>query len=263
MCLILVAIRPRPGSHVLLLANRDEFHARASAAAAPWGEDVRVLGGRDLVAGGSWLATRSDGRFAAVTNLRTGSPVSAPRSRGDLVRDYVLGGMPARAYLESVLPQLSQFAPFNLIVGDADAVFALDGTTRNIRQLGAGLHAIGNGPLDAEWSKARRLRMRAGDLLRADACDTDLLDLLRDPAQASDDELPDTGVGLERERLLSSIFIGGVQYGTRASTLLHIGSDAAIRCRERGFGPNAIVLGESAWHATPSSGWRPASGTTP
>ena len=255
MCLILVGLNARPGSRVLLLANRDEFHARASAAAAPWSEDVRVMGGRDLVAGGSWLATRSDGRLAAVTNLRRGIPGSAPRSRGDLVRDFVLGDMSARAYLEGLLPQLAQFAPFNLIAGDANAVFALDGSTHSVRELGSGLHAIGNGPLDAAWPKARRLLRAARELLRSGAGDAELLALLRDTAQAPDGELPDTGVGLERERLLSPIFITGEVYGTRASTLLDIRDDHDASLIEIGFGPDAVSRGCAQWRHVPGVGW--------
>lgn len=258
MCLILVGIQARPGSRVLLLANRDEFHARASATAMPWREDLRVLGGRDLVAGGSWLAVRSDGRFAAVTNLRNGPPTAAPRSRGDLVHDFVLGEMPASDYLAGLLPLLAQFAPFNLIAGNAEGVFVLDGTTRSVRQLGAGLHAIGNGPLDREWPKARRLRMRTEALMDDHHTgDIELLSLLRDAAQAPDDELPDTGIDLKRERLLSPIFIDGEHYGTRASTVLEIDSEGAIRFFERSFAPAAIVRDESSWRATSTTAWQP------
>ncbi len=82
MCLLLIAVDATPEFPLLVLGNRDEFHARASASAQPWVEDERVVGGRDLVAGGTWLALHSDGRFAAVTNLRTGVPATAPRSRG-------------------------------------------------------------------------------------------------------------------------------------------------------------------------------------
>jgi len=53
MCLLLIAIDAAPGLPLLLLGNRDEFHARASAPAQPWSEDARVVGGRDLVAGGT------------------------------------------------------------------------------------------------------------------------------------------------------------------------------------------------------------------
>lgn len=263
MCLILVGIQAHPGSRVLLLANRDEMHARASAAAAPWQDDPRVLGGRDLVAGGSWLAVRSNGRFAAVTNLRNGAPVAAPRSRGDLVRDFVLGEASVPAYLAGLLPLLEQFAPFNLIAGDADGVFVLDGGTRRIRQFGPGLHVVGNGPLDSEWPKARRLRLSAAACMDKQASGiSSLLSLLRDGAQAADDELPDTGIGLERERMLSSIFIEGERYGTRASTVLDIGSGGTIRFCERSFGPVAIEYGDSTWDGAVASGWQPVSGAT-
>lgn len=256
MCLILVAIHARPGSCVMLLANRDEFHARASTTAAPWNEDPRILGGRDLVAGGSWLAARSDGRFAAVTNLRTGTPASAPRSRGDLIRQYVTGDTPAQAYLENLLPQLAQFGPFNLIAGDADAVFALDGSTRSVRRLDAGLHLIGNGPLDDPWPKARRLRLCAEAALRSNASDADFLALLRDTVQAADHQLPDTGVGIERERLLSSIFISGENYGTRASTLLDIRDGGRIGLTELSFAANGVPAGHSRWRYVPDGpGW--------
>ena len=77
MCLVLIAIGVVPRTPLLLLGNRDEFHGRASAAAQPWNEDARIAGGRDLVAGGTWLAARSDGRFATVTNVRSGVPATA------------------------------------------------------------------------------------------------------------------------------------------------------------------------------------------
>ena len=89
-----------------------------------------------------------------------------------------------------------------------------------------------------------------------------LLSLLRDGAQAADDELPDTGIGLERERVLSSIFIEGERYGTRASTVLDIGSGGTIRFCERSFGPVAIEYGDSTWDGAVASGWQPVSGAT-
>src|SRR5262245_32121020 len=102
MCLLLIAVDAVPGRPLLLLGNRDEYRARLSAAAAPWEDDARVVGGRDLVAGGGWLALRNDGRFAAVTNVRTGLPATAPLSRGWLVRDFVLGDIGPQAFLDAV-----------------------------------------------------------------------------------------------------------------------------------------------------------------
>ncbi|MCB1569126.1 MAG: NRDE family protein [Xanthomonadales bacterium] len=256
MCLILVGVQARAGSRVLLLANRDEFHARAAARAAPWHEDARVLGGRDLVAGGSWLAVRHDGRFAAVTNVRCGQPRTAPRSRGELVRDFVEGEMRAADYLDAVRDRFDQYSPFNLIVGDAEQVLALDGVSRTIEPLSAGLHAISNGALDDHWPKMQTLRQHAAQCLRQSPDPSALLDLLRDTTTAPDAQLPDTGFGLERERLLSPIFIVGEHYGTRASTLLEIGEDGRVDLIERSFGPHGVHTATSAWrHAADDSAW--------
>lgn len=258
MCLILVGINARPGSRVLLLANRDEFRARASAAVAPWAEDAEVLGGRDLVAGGSWLAVRGSGRFAAVTNVRNGPPRPAPRSRGDLVRDYVLGDTNAEAWLAALQPEVEQFAPFNLILGDGGRVLAFDGSTRQVHVLEPGLHAISNGPLDQPWPKMRRVRILAQAALAAQAASNAcLLDVLHDRRAAPDAQLPDTGFGLERERALSPIFIAETDYGTRASTLLELKDTGVIELVEQRFGTAGHPIGQDHWrHASRVQGWR-------
>jgi uncharacterized protein with NRDE domain len=134
-------------------------------------------------------------------------------------------------------------------------VFALDGGTRGIRRLAAGLHAVGNGPLDAEWPKARRLRAQVRTALQGDVPAVRWLDLLRDTALAADDELPDTGIGIERERLLSPIFIAGDAYGTRASTVLDIRDDGVVDLMESRFGPHAARIGTGRWTHPPGTGW--------
>lgn len=255
MCLILVGIAARPSSRTLLLANRDEFHARAAAPAAPWDEAPDVLGGRDLVAGGSWLAVRVDGRFAAVTNLRNGLPRPAPRSRGALVSGFVLGEERAESWLDALRGRIDDYAPFNLVLGDATGVCAFDGSSGSARRLEPGLHAISNGPIDRDWPKMRRIREAVADALAHGADDDDLLALLRDPEPAPDAQLPDTGFGLERERQLSPIFIAGTDYGTRASTLVEQGDDGALRCIERRFAAAGRISSQSEWRSR-GSGWR-------
>lgn len=247
MCLILVGIDPRPGNRVLLLANRDEFHARASAPAGPWVEDSAVVGGRDLVAGGSWLAVRGDGRFAAVTNVRNGPPKPAPRSRGDLVRDYVLGNETTAQFLARLQPQIALFAPFNLLLGDGAGVVAFDGTTQQARPLGAGLHTLSNGPLTAPWPKMQRLEQLTADALADGAGPDALLALLRDRQPAPDEQLPQTGFDQARERMLSPIFTHANGYGTRASTVVEIADDGQIDLIEVGFDPDATPADEVHW----------------
>jgi uncharacterized protein with NRDE domain len=244
-----------PGKPLLLLGNRDEFRARASAAAAPWKEDVRVVGGRDLVAGGSWLAIRADGRHAAVTNVRSGLPATAPRSRGWLVRDFVLGEMSPRDFLGTVHADVEDYGAFNLVVGDRRATWAYGSAESGPAELEPGVHVISNGRIGVHWPKTERLRQRfvaeTSSASASDADDARLLDLLADEQQPSDEVLPDTGVGLELERLLAPVFVrGSAHYGTRASTLAYLTPDGGARLRERGFGDNARVDNDCAWRLT-------------
>src|SRR3954471_5939337 len=140
MCLLLIAVRTIPDKPLLLLGNRDEFRARATASAALWPEDPRIVGGRDLVAGGAWLALRTDGRHAAVTNVRTGLPATAPKSRGWLVRDYMLGDAHPRDFLDTVHADVESYGAFNLVVGDHDETWAYDAADSAPRLLETGVH---------------------------------------------------------------------------------------------------------------------------
>ena len=253
MCLLLIAIDSTPDLPLLLLGNRDEYHGRPSAPAAPWREDARVVGGRDLTAGGTWLGLRQDGRFAAVTNLRTGVPATAPKSRGWLVRDFLLGDSTPIAWLDLVRSQAADYGPFNLVVGDRHGVFALGSSEGMVRALAAGVHVVSNGALGVAWPKTARLQRAFRDALRsgAERDEASLLDLLRDEASPRDEELPDTGIGLELERRLAPVFIRGDKYGTRAGSLVLRHSDGSLVLRERRFGPAASFDGEDRWQALP------------
>ena len=258
MCILLLAlacVRDRP---LLLLANRDELRERATATAAPWIEDAECVGGRDLRAGGTWLAQHGNGRFAAVTNQRTGLPVSAPRSRGALVAGFVLGQRSAADFLAQVMADAEDYAPFNLLLGDQHGVWLLDGNQRRPQRLEAGIHLISNGGAATHWPKTRRLQQRfqaaeaAGNTTSAG-----LLDLLMDDQQPADAELPDTGVGLALERMLAPVFIRGERYGTRASTLLWHGADGAMELHERSFDAHGQT-GTVGWRHQPAlAGWQP------
>lgn len=259
MCLLLIAIDSTPGVPLLLLGNRDEFHARATANAQVWSDDARVVGGRDLVAGGSWMALRDDGRFAAVTNLRTGIPANAPQSRGWLVRDFVLGDEPPSAFLTALQKSAGEYGPFNLVVGDRAGVFALGSTDVVVRELGKGAHVISNGAIGVHWPKTERLQRRYEKITRDESQAFDesrLLDLLGDESQPPDPMLPDTGVGLDLERRLAPIFIRGDIYGTRASTLLARNGEGSLILHERRFAPLAAANGTSRWRADAGHGFQ-------
>jgi uncharacterized protein with NRDE domain len=275
MCLLLLAFNVTPDRPWLLLGNRDEFHGRASAPAQAWIDAPDVVGGRDLEAGGTWLALHRNGRFAAVTNVRNGQPRRGPRSRGELVAGFVRGIDTPSYYAAAIARHSDEYGPFNLIVGDRRAAAGASSALPQSWAFGRGLHVLSNGPPGADWPKVRRLRERFAALLQSvevdkasvrdatpsgagDASshgwpdDAVLLDLLGDIGSAPDAELPDTGVGVELERRLAPIFIVGSQYGTRASTLAYARGDGSCVLVERGFGPDGVALGEARVRTPPA-----------
>jgi len=244
MCLIVVAWRADPRFSLLLAGNRDEFHARASAVAAPWPGAPHVVGGRDLQAGGSWLALAPGGRFAAVTNVRDPSAMrAAARSRGELVSAFLLGAMPAGEYASAVWAQRAAYNPFNLLVGDGSSCWYVGSRSGPPSALEPGVHAVSNAELDTPWPKVRRARAAMESALASESPDMALAGMLADRERAPDAELPDTGVGLEWERRLSAPFIVGQEYGTRASSLVHVRADGTGRLVETSHGPGGILGG--------------------
>lgn len=251
MCLILLALNVVPERPWLLLGNRDEYHARPSAAAQAWADAPEVIGGRDLEAGGSWLAVNRNGRFAAITNVRSGTARRGSRSRGELVATFARGrGAPAAYAAETALHR-DEFGPFNFVVGDHAVAACASSLRGEAWSLGPGVHVLSNGPPDASWPKVERLRegflalVRDGESREEGLDDTGLLDLLADVTQPPDDELPETGVPFELERILAPIFIRGERYGTRASTLAYARSDGRLVLHERRFGPGGVPAGET------------------
>lgn len=246
MCLILLALDVVPGRPWLLLGNRDEFHARATAPAAAWADHPDVAGGRDLVAGGSWLALNRNGRFAAVTNVRDRSAPPAPRSRGALVGDYVASATPPADYAAAIAARRTEYGPFNLVVGNAAGAVFVSSIDGEPRALDRGVHAFSNGSREDEWPKMQRLRRGLETMQQSGKWeDAAFLELLADTHQPSDLDLPDTGVGIALERALAPVFIVGDSYGTRASTLAYARADGAMVLYERRFGPRGAAQGET------------------
>jgi len=255
MCLIAFAWQSHPRYPLVLIANRDEFHARPAAAAGLDPEASQVYGGRDLVEGGSWLQVSTRRRLAAVTNVRAGlQPAKKPRSRGWLVRDFVRGDDRVRGFAAATEPAASEYGAFNLLIWDGVALaFASNHQGFAHRIIASGLHAMSNGAFDAPWPKSGHatraveawLASAPGNAHRMDrAALMPLFDALADTTLAPDALLPDTGVGMELERTLSPPFVAGDAYGTRCSSVVLIGADHCVFA-ERRFGPKAAPAGES------------------
>lgn len=254
MCLIAVAWEAHPRYRLALIANRDEFHDRPTAPAAADPQRPDIYGGRDLQAGGSWLLASTRGRLAAVTNVRVGGQGEpAPRSRGALVSGFVHGAAPAGEHLAALAPAAADYGPYNLLAWDGGALaFASNHPLAATHAVSAGVHAMSNGAFDACWPKSGHATRALAAWLQSPAARGDadapalapLFDALADTTPAPDAALPDTGVGLALERLLSPPFVRGERYGTRCSTVVLVDDDR-ITFVERRFDPQARVLGES------------------
>lgn len=243
MCLIVFAWRPGHSLPLVVAANRDEFHARPSAPLGRWADAPGVLAGRDIETGGTWMGVGPGGRFAAVTNIRDPAQPLGAISRGTLPAAFLRGEWPAAAYLDELAGRCERYTGFNLLVSDGRQLGYLNARDRRPTLLGAGVYSLSNDRLNSPWPK----QLKALSLLRehlAEPSPQALLALLADREQPADAQLPSTGVPLEWERQLSSIFITGQDYGTRTSTVLLQHADGRRQLIERSFGPHGVARGD-------------------
>lgn len=236
MCLILFAQNAHPDYPLVFAGNRDEFYERPTAPAAYWDEAPHVLGGRDLKAGGTWLGVTTRGHWATVTNVRDQMPSrdDAP-SRGHLVTDYLREEPDPKAYLDEVDSRADQYNGFNLLVGTREHAFYLSNRDGMPRAVEPGIHGMSNAQLDDQWPKVERGTSNLQTVLNEEVTVERLLDLLDDRQPAPHDELPETGVGPETERMLSPPFIDGDKYGTRASTVILMHRSGTVTFAEQSY----------------------------
>jgi uncharacterized protein with NRDE domain len=238
MCLIVFAWRVIPTVPLVAAANRDEFYARATAPAGVWPEHPNIYAGRDLLAGGSWMGiTQNAGgeptpsRFAAITNIRAPSEHkdNAP-SRGHLVSDFLAGDMSPQEYVDAIRADAAAYNGFNLVLADRDTLIWFsnkgDDDTRNGKPLEPGIYGLSNALLDAPWPKVLKTKAQFASLLCLGAPDEAFFEMLADTTPAPDLRLPDTGVPLDLERVLSAVRIEAPGYGTRTSTVVKLYAEA-------------------------------------
>lgn len=236
MCVAAIAWNASDRWQLVAIGNRDEFHARPTAALAAWA-DGRILAGRDLQAGGTWLGV-SAGRFALVTNQRVpGYPKPELASRGALVTDWLRGNPPAR---------INQMNPFNLWLADqAGLQFMTNHPDADSMPLSPGIHGLSNGARGDRWFKTLRLEQALSDWLDGARPEADLFTALRDETPQSADP----------EDAYSSVFIRNPAYGTRCSTVVLVDTAGQGRIIERRYDPDGVMTGETAlnfvWPAQP------------
>ena len=246
MCILFVAWRQSRAYPLVVAANRDEFHHRATAPLQWWQEAPRLAAGRDLEAGGTWLGVTRGGRFAALTNVRHPAAGGAPRSRGHLVRDVLLEPTEVPGSLAEPARQRHAYGPFNLLALGAGGLYYLNNIDGEAPQaLEPGVYGLSNAGLDTPWPKLTRGREAFASLVARDAAPKACFEMLYDSTPAADEELPNTGVGLDFERRLSALFVRGEGYGTRCSTVVRMAADGHAEIHERRFDAGARQTGET------------------
>jgi uncharacterized protein with NRDE domain len=238
MCIVVFHWAPETDAPLALAANRDEFFARPTAA-MHWWPDGNVLAGRDLKSGGTWMGVTRTGRFALVTNVRDPSlrKSNAP-SRGNIVSGFLESETDAQMFLQTIASRGHAYEGFNLVCGSlarsARELWFLNSVEQMPRRLTHGTYALSNATLDTPWPKTKRIKAVFAEIMNTKISEENLaaIDaLLTDATHADNAALPNTGVPIEWERALSSIFIrhrdasGEIVYGTRSSSQLHVNFD--------------------------------------
>ena len=250
MCLILLSYKMHPDYRLILAANRDEFYNRPTAPLDYWADHPEVLAGRDLKGKGTWLGVTRTGRIAAITNYREpDAQMQNTTSRGILIRDFLIGKSTPRRYLETVSQMCRAYNGFNLIVGDPSGLWYYSNRATRIQQLQPGLYGISNHLIDTAWPKIQRGKdLLQGQLSGREKIDIEKIwEILSDRSRPPDEDLPDTGVGLDWERILSPLFIISPDYGTRSSSVLLMDKSGRVTIQERTFSyaQNEIQEGET------------------
>lgn len=244
MCILFTAINQHPDYPLIIAANRDEFHRRPTAASAFWTSCPDLLAGQDLEAKGTWMGVTRDGKIAALTNIRNIEQKGDARTRGELVIN-ALTQTDQDSFERSLQRERANYNGYNLVYGHLTSLKVYNNAHNAFFTLSDGIHGLSNADIETPWPKVTRgMRALTEYISEAQMLDTQaLFNILRDDVKAEDHDLPETGIGYEWEKMLSSIFIQSPEYGTRTSTLLLIDNQHTCHWEERTFSPEGVITG--------------------
>jgi uncharacterized protein with NRDE domain len=238
MCLIVFAYDYHPDYRLILGANRDEYRDRPADPAGFWSNAPHILAGRDKQAGGTWMGITTGGKLAAITNYRDAfQQVRDTPSRGQLVSNYLLDAcLTPEDYLSTLYRDGQLYDGFNLLYGTLDKLYYFTNRGGSSGRVSPGIHGLSNHLLDTRWAKVNVAKSRLEDIVRDGSIEPEkIFAALHDPVPFADNLLPDSGIGLERERMLSPLFIENEVYGTRSSTVVLAGRNGRVTFVERVF----------------------------
>jgi uncharacterized protein with NRDE domain len=244
MCILFIAVNQHPEYPLIIAANRDEFHQRPTLVSDFWPSYPNLLAGKDETAGGTWMGINKAGRIAALTNIRApGKDRENARSRGELAINYLTHNVSSDDYMQTLMQSHLDYNGYNLLFGELTALKVYNSFDNSEYDLKDGVYGLSNASLNSPWPKLDAGRSALANYCQhADILSQEhLFDLLKNMTPAADKALPKTGIPIEWERKLSSIFIQSNDYGTRSSTLLLVDKQNKVSWEERSFNAQAEV----------------------
>ncbi|MEG6521990.1 NRDE family protein [Desulfotomaculum sp. 1211_IL3151] len=237
MCLILFATNCHPQYRLVLASNRDEFYGRPTRPAAFWYDHKVILAGKDLKQGGTWLGLTTTGRFSSLTNYRDPARFNSQApSRGHLVYQYLSGAVSPENYINSISSGVTEFNGFNLLMGSTKGIYYYSNLEKVIRKVDSGIHGLSNSFLDVPWPKVSKGKKALADCLQSQTINKEqLFAIMADREQPEDHRLPQTGLSLEWERIMSPAFVVSSSYGTKCSTVVLVDHHDHVQYWERSF----------------------------
>lgn len=244
---------------LFIAANRDELHKRPTISARPWHDRPSIISGIDVLAGGTWLGVNHNGRYALLTNYRDLDNIKTDAtSRGNLVSDFLITDLSPKDYIENIFNVSDSYNGFNLVIGDLklNSHYYLSNSFGNkpdyyskYQELKHDKYILTNHVLDTPWPKSQLLynNFEKFDLNMLHLSFDKILDVLQDTTRPDDKDLPDTGIDLELERLLSSPFIINDEYGTRCSTIIAIHKSGKAFFTEVNYDTKGIEYERNSW----------------
>ncbi|XP_060961595.1 uncharacterized protein LOC133031865 isoform X1 [Cannabis sativa] len=222
MCIAVFVWQAHPLYPLIIFQNRDEYHNRETKPLG-WWEDCEnggILGGRDEVAGGTWMACSKQGRVALLTNVLELHSLPEARTRGDLPLLFLQSNKSPKEFAEELVKEAHQYNGFNLILADissssSNSMVYISNRPKGepilVQEVPPGIHVISNAKLNSPWHKAQRLELRFKEELtkyhESEIPVKEMVEkLMRDKVKADKSELP--GIcALDWEFNLSSIFV--------------------------------------------------------
>ncbi|KAM7258845.1 hypothetical protein ACFE04_014586 [Oxalis oulophora] len=246
MCIAAFVWQAHPLYPLLLLQNRDEYHNRPTKPVAWWDDYGDILGGRDEIAGGTWLACSRNGRVAFLTNVLELHTLPEAKSRGDLPVLFLESMKSPREFAEMLVDEALQYNGFNLIVADLSSKSMVYLSNRPkgdviIQDVSPGLHVLSNAKLDSPWHKAQRLGFNFKELLEKYKqneipAKEEVEKLMTDKIKADESGLPRI-CPRDWEMNLSSIYVDVDtplgRYGTRSTAVLTVKAGGKVSFYEK------------------------------